>query len=324
MLCGNCSHSIELESARYCPQCGKALHVDNGCLKCHALLLPGARFCHHCGTARSNDIDTADDSAERRQTGSAGPSRLYTRMDDLGIADSDWVEIPGGEFIMGSPESEKDRFDYEVQHPVTVGAFQMLKTPVTFEMFDFYCSYQDVKKPHDETWGRGQRPVINVSYWDVIAYCQWLKKASGWMVRLPTEAEWEYACRAGTTTPFWNGEQITSEQANFDGRFTYNGSSPGIKHSQTVPVAQFSPNPWGLFDMHGNVWEWCASEYSQHYNGLESENACLDVDNHNPRVVRGGSWDNVPSGLRSASRNKLKPDYHFLKVGFRLVRESAS
>ena len=152
-------------------------------------------------------------------------------------------------------------------------------------------------------------------------YCHWLRKETSCQVRLPTEAEWEYACRGGTRTPFWNGEQITSHQANFDGRFTYNGGELGEKRGMTTPVGQFEPNPWGLYDMHGNVWEWCGSEYSDEYDGKEKLSACKEIDNLNPRVVRGGSWDNVPSGLRSASRNKLKPDHHFLKVGVRLLRE---
>jgi len=196
----------------------------------------------------------------------------------------------------------------------------MLKPPVTFDMYDIFCDDVRQAQPVDEGWGRGNRPVINITYWGAMEYCHWLSKRTGANIRLPTEAEWEFACRAGTTTPFWTGETISTEQANFDGGYTYNGGEKGVKLGKTTPVDTFAPNPWGLHDMHGNVWEWCASIFDEEYNGLELEDAGYS-DDLGTRVVRGGSWHNVPGGLRSASRNKLRPSYHYLRVGFRVVRE---
>jgi formylglycine-generating enzyme required for sulfatase activity len=240
---------------------------------------------------------------------------------NYGFTEDDWVTIPAGSFLMGSPESELDRFSNERRHQVQVDGFQILKTPVTFGMFDLFCDEVRHSKPADETWGREKRPVINVSYWSAMEYCYWLSKRCGCHIRLPTEAEWEYACRADTTTPFWTGEIITTEQANFDGNCTYAGSPKGVALGRTSPVDSYPANPWGLHDMHGNVWEWCASVFDEDYNGLELEDAGDDQDELRERVVRGGSWHNVPGGLRSASRNKLRPNYHYLRVGFRLIRE---
>ena len=237
------------------------------------------------------------------------------------IAESDWALIHGGEFLMGSPPEEKGRMDHERQHRVQVNSFEMLKTPVTFAMYDAYCDARDLDKPKDEGWGREMRPVINVDFWSAMGYISWLRKRTGWHLRLPTEAEWEYACRAETTTPYWTGDTITTEQANFDGSFPPLGEEKGIRRGMSTPVDQFPANPWGLHDMHGNVWEWCASEYDSEYTGLELLSACKDTDNPNPRVLRGGSWSNVHSVVRSASRNELGPNLHFFKVGFRLVRE---
>jgi formylglycine-generating enzyme required for sulfatase activity len=245
-----------------------------------------------------------------------------SRLKKLGVAESDWVEIPSGEFLMGSPPTEKDRFGNELQHLVTIKKFYLLKTPVTFAMFDLFCDELKIPRPPDEGWGRGKRPVINITYWSAMEYCIWLQKRTGWNIRLPTEAEWEYACRAGTGTPFWTGDIINTEQANFDGNYTYNGSPKGERRGQTTPVDLFPPNPWGLYDMHGNVWEWCASIYAEVYSGQEQQDAGCNRDNLEERVVRGGSWYNVPGGLRSASRNKMGPNYHYLRIGFRILREA--
>ncbi|OQX41852.1 MAG: hypothetical protein B0D89_02805, partial [Candidatus Sedimenticola endophacoides] len=243
------------------------------------------------------------------------------RLGEFGLSIRDFRKIPAGKFLMGSPPEEKDRFDTEQQHEVQIDNFEMLATPVTFEMFDIFCEAIGMTKPHDEKWGRENRPVINVTYWAAMEYCYWLQKRTGWSLRLPTEAEWEYACRAGTATPFWTGETITTEQANFNGDFTYHGSKRGSNRGRTTPVDLFEPNPWGLRDMHGNVWEWTASLWDDTYHGQELENEGDNRDNLEARSVRGGSWYNVPGSLRSASRNKLMPNYHYLKVGFRIVRE---
>jgi formylglycine-generating enzyme required for sulfatase activity/predicted nucleic acid-binding Zn ribbon protein len=350
--CSRCGTPVGSDIPRcwsplYCKESGSAILPGDRhfrCKACNNLFLEQYRFadqplCIHCAEERDHGDAASKAGATdetklkalvqeelaRRiaETESQGGAMFRSQQLSLEIADGDWVLINGGEFLMGSPVDEKDRFDCERQHKVRVNTFEMLKTPVTFAMYDAYCEIHDFDRPNDEGWGRGSRPVINVDYWRVVQYCQWLKKQTGWQVRLPTEAEWEYACRAGTTTPFWTGETITTEQANFDGSYPsyYTGGEKGVRRGMTTPVGEFPANPWGLHDMHGNVWEWCSSEYDEAYGGMELLSACLHSENQNPRVVRGGSWSNVASVVRSASRNKLSPKLHFLKVGFRLVRE---
>ncbi len=344
--CSRCGTPVGSDVPRcwtpiYCKGSGQAILPGDPHFRCDAcggLFLERFRagdgpLCVDCASARG-DQEQAPTATERlqalvqdeldRRMAQAGENGVFRSQQlPLGVSDDDWVLINGGEFLMGSPESEPERFDSERQHLVQVNSFEMLRTPVTFDMYDAYCEIRDLPRPGDEGWGRGDRPVINVDYWSVVRYCQWLKKQTGWQVRLPTEAEWEYACRAGTTTPFWTGDTITTDQANFDGSYPspYTGGRAGERRGMTTPVRQFQPGPWGLYDMHGNVWEWCSSEYEEEYNGKELLSACLQSDNPAPRVVRGGSWYNVASVLRSASRNKLSPKLHFLKVGFRLVRE---
>jgi len=347
MECDNCHHLIEDPEALFCAQCGHSLCRKGRCCFCGKPFQPGAKFCDRCGMP----ADTAPppprpapspfivDTRSVSKAATLGPfkalyeSRLQSvqpRPDDgrqrpgkarFGIREEDWVAIEGGSYLMGSPEDERDRFDNERQHEVKVAPFQILKTPVTFDMFDLFCHDMKHIRPEDEGWGRGNLPVINLTYWSAMEYCFWLSERTADTIRLATEAEWEYACRAGTTTPFWTGSTITTDQANFDGNFTYGGSERGIKRGKTTPVDTFPPNPWGLHDMHGNVWEWCASIFDELYQGLEQENAGYDQTDLRERVVRGGSWYNVPSGIRSASRNKLSPNLHYLRVGFRIVRE---
>ncbi|MES9876661.1 MAG: SUMF1/EgtB/PvdO family nonheme iron enzyme [Candidatus Sedimenticola sp. PURPLELP] len=306
MQCPGCKHLIAEPDARFCPHCGQSLADTLCCAYCGNYIAPGAKYCSHCGRG-------TDSEAEREQTNH--------HLVRLGISETDWQPIPVGNYCMGSPGSEKNRFDNEAQHDTTIAAFEILKSPVTFAMYDAYCTQEALPKPDDETWGRENRPVIHVSYWDAVQYAIWLQKQTGWLIRLPTEAEWEYACRAGTTTPFWTGSSIAPDQANYNSHYSYDGSAISTPPNKTTPVDKYPANPWGLNDMHGNVWEWCASLYDESYSGLELSDATADVTNHHPRVVRGGSWYNLPGALRSASRNQLAPDYSHYRVGFRLVRE---
>ncbi|MES9879899.1 MAG: SUMF1/EgtB/PvdO family nonheme iron enzyme [Sedimenticola sp.] len=323
MICSSCSRTFPAEDSLFCPYCGKKLEKENCCADCGKPYLPHANFCDRCGAPAPEEEGSAQQTIiDPLNNGESHHGEVYsTREVALGIVYEDWALIHGGEFVMGSPEDELYRFDSERQHRVQINSFELLKTPVTFAMYDAYCDVHDITKPKDEGWGRDSRPVINISYWDALGYCSWLRKVTGWQIRLTTETEWEYACRAGSVTPFSTGESISSDQANFDGTYVYGKGERGIRRGMTTPVGQFPPNLWGLYDMHGNVWEWCASEYADDYNGLEQLSACKAADNPNPRVLRGGSWYNVPGSLRSASRNKLAPDLHFLKVGFRIVRE---
>ena len=222
----------------------------------------------------------------------------------------EWVSIPAGTFTMGSPQSEWGEWDNETQHQVTLSAFKMSKYEVTFEQYDLFCEATGRNKPSDEGWGRGKRPVINVSWDDATAFAEWLG------CRLPTEAEWEYACRAGTTTPFNTGNNLTISQANYFG-FYYNGNPKGEYKSETLPVGSFAPNKWGLYDMHGNVWEWCSDRCGPYSSG--SQTNPKGPASGSTRVLRGGSWNDNARFCRSAIRAGNTPERSRNSLGFRLV-----
>jgi sulfatase modifying factor 1 len=223
----------------------------------------------------------------------------------------EWIDIPGGAFVMGSPEGEPSRKANETQHNVTLSPFRMSKYQITFEQYDLFCETTKREKPKDEGWGRGQRPVIHVSWDDATAYAEWMG------CRLPTEAEWEYACRAGTTTPFYTGDNLTTAQANFNGNYPYNNNPKGENRACTIPVGSFDPNPWGLYDMHGNVWEWCIDWYDD-FPGTGQENP-KGPDSGTFRIFRGGGWRNYAELCRSAFRYRYFPDFRHYNIGFRLV-----
>ncbi|MFH1160451.1 MAG: formylglycine-generating enzyme family protein [bacterium] len=223
----------------------------------------------------------------------------------------EWVSIPAGTFLMGSPVTEADRFDDEVQHQVTLRAFQMSKYEITFDQYDLFCKATGRSKPGDEGWGRGNLPVINVSWNDAKAFADWMG------CRLPTEAEWEYAARAGTTTPFPTGYCLTTGQANYNGNFPYSGCNKGSYKQRTMPVGSFPPNAWGLYEMHGNVWEWCSDNYDNYLPGSQTNpQGATSGDN---RVFRGGSWYCYAVYCRPAYRSCYIPDLGNYGIGFRLV-----
>ncbi|MDD2387292.1 MAG: SUMF1/EgtB/PvdO family nonheme iron enzyme [Bacteroidales bacterium] len=226
----------------------------------------------------------------------------------------DMVFIKGGTFNMGSPSNEVQRGDDEYQHSVTLSDFYMGKYEVTFEQYDKFCDATGRENPSDEGWGRDKRPVINVSWNDAVAYCEWFSKKSGKIYRLPTEAEWEYACRAGTTTPFNMGYNITTSQANCNGNYPYNNNTKGVYREKTMPVGSFAPNEWGLYDMHGNVDEWC-SDWYKGYPGSSGVTDCTG----SYRVNRGGSWRDCARNCRGAARSNGTPDGRRSYYGFRLV-----
>jgi formylglycine-generating enzyme required for sulfatase activity len=213
----------------------------------------------------------------------------------------EWVAIPAGTFTMGSPSYETDRVsDAGPQHPVSLSGFKMSKYEVTFAQYDAFCDATGRQKPSDEGWGRGNRPVINVDWNDATAFAQWMG------CRLPTEAEWEYACRAGTTTPFNTGSSLNSSQANFN-------SNVG----QTKPVGSYAPNAWGLHDMHGNVWEWCSDWYGDYSSSPQTNPKGPSSGSY--RVLRGGSWNFYGGSCRSAGRGGHEPSNRYGGFGFRLV-----
>jgi len=224
------------------------------------------------------------------------------------------VVIPAGSFRMGDIQGG-GASDEKAVHTVTVKAFAMSQTEVTFEEYDKYCEATGRKKPNDEGWGRGNRPVINVSWNDAVAYTEWLSGQTGAEYRLPSEAEWEYAARSGSETKYWWGNDIGKNKANCYGDYC------GDSYKYASPVGTFEANPFGLYDTVGNVWEWTCSVYESYGNGEEQR--CADKNSNKNRVLRGGSWDGVPVFTRSANRDYVSPDVTNLSVGFRLLRTLA-
>ena len=231
------------------------------------------------------------------------------------------VVVPAGEFMMGSPAGEEGRYDDEgPQRKVTIARpFAVGKFEVTFAEWDACVAAAAAStSPSDQGWGRGKRPVINVSWEDITKeYLPWLSRKTGKTYRLLTEAEWEYAARAGTTTPFSTGTTITAEQANFDGE-SARQQCQGI--TKTVEVGSFPPNAFGLHDMHGNVWEWVQDCYKDGYAGAPSDGSAVPDAAGCPRVLRGGAWSNEARALRSASRHREASHMRDADFGFRLAR----
>ena len=233
------------------------------------------------------------------------------------INEPEMVEIPAGKFLMGSPEHEEGRESNERQHEVVIEKpFFIGKYEVTFDQYDLFALTEGRRIPDDSDWGRGQRPVINVSWGDALEYAQWLSKKTGKKYRLPTEAEWEYAARGGAQTPYWWGAEIGNGNAN-----CYRCGS-GWDGRSTAPVGSFKANGFGLHDTAGNVLEWTCSEYKEVYDGAEK--SCINKDHTNydsvPRVLRGGSWSLYPLWLRSADRSRFERSYRYDSIGFRLAR----
>ncbi|KYC35634.1 hypothetical protein WA1_07400 [Scytonema hofmannii PCC 7110] len=239
------------------------------------------------------------------------------------------VSIPGGSFLMGSPETEEERSEREgPQHEVTLQPFFMGKYPITQAQWRAIAALPQVNReldPDPSGFKGGDRPVENVSWYDAVEFCDRLSIHTKRNYQLPSEAEWEYACRAGTTTPFHFGETITPELANYDGNYSYGSAPKGKYRKQTTPIGSFQvANAFGLFDMHGNVWEWCADIKHDNYEGAPSNSTSwqLTVDNDN-RMLRGGSWIYNPRNCRSAFRSDGHPDYRYDNAGFRVVLSGA-
>lgn len=222
------------------------------------------------------------------------------------------VELPAGEFMMGSPPQDQDaEVSEKPQHIVRIPyRFAIGRYPVTFEEYEHFCKEDGRKPPSDQGWGRGRRPVINVSWNEAEDYCKWLSKKTKQSYRLPSEAEWEYACRAGTRTRYAFGDQITAVDANF---FDSN-------QNKTTEVGSYLPNPWGLCDMHGNVWEWTQDTWHENYQGAPTDGSAWEYSADAYRVLRGGSWSGDARDVRAASRDHVHPDYRVDLTGFRCAR----
>lgn len=232
--------------------------------------------------------------------------------------------IPAGSFMMGSPENEEGRSECEGPlHPVSFFQhFAMGRYTVTFEQFDYFCDETGHAKPKHYMQGRGAVPVINLRVADAQAYCQWLSDKSGFHYRLPTESEWEYACRAGSVGPFSFAPPLQQEKMNYNGYFRYGGGRKSRSRNNTVPVGSLPANAWGLHEMHGNVQEFVQDVWKPGYRRLPSDGS-VAMTNGNPdvRIVRGGSWFDQPAMCRSAARKTRILDELDVNLGFRLVRE---
>jgi formylglycine-generating enzyme required for sulfatase activity len=261
------------------------------------------------------------------------------RVDDLGQGIGlELVAIPGGSFRMGAPNTEEGWHPSQTpQHTVTIAPFWMGKYPVTQAQWSLVAALPKVNHslpPKPSCFTGAARPVEQVSWQDAIEFCDRVSAQTEAYYRLPSEAEWEYACRAMTTTPFWCGETITTELANYSGvdweyegkvcsKGSYGKGATGSDRRETTVVGSFAiANPFGLYDMHGLVREWCADRWHDSYNGAPDDGtAWIENSTTDQRVLRGGSWNSGPKACRSAFRSKLNPDTHLYDVGFRVVAE---
>ncbi len=234
------------------------------------------------------------------------------------------VVVPSGSFLMGAPTSEEGYDDTEgpqrevvISHPLAVGVHE-----VTFAEWDACVGDGGCNRhrPDDERWNRGRQPVINVNWEDAQAYVRWLAEETGKAYRLLSEAEWEYVARAGTQTPFHFGQTLTPLQANYDATYIYGGGWKGVDRRRTIPVGNFLPNAFGLYDVHGNVWEWVQDCWNSDHTEALRDGQARTTGDCSRRILRGGSWIFSPRVLRSASRNRYAADYRYPYVGFRVTR----
>ena len=233
--------------------------------------------------------------------------------------------VPAGSFTMGSPPSEKGRDKDEgpehqvtISRPLAVGRYE-----VTFAQWDACVAAGGCNghRPDDEGWGRGKRPVIYVSWNRAKAYIAWLSRKTGKSYRLPSEAVWEFAARAGTTTPFHFGATSGPDQANYNGNYAYAGGATGVYRGTTVAVGSFPANAFGLHDMHGNVWEWVEDCWRGSYGGAPSDGTAWTAGGDcRQRVLRGGGWVSSPNNVRTANRFRDNTDYRNNSIGFRVAR----
>ncbi|MFG6101659.1 formylglycine-generating enzyme family protein [Leptothoe sp. EHU-05/26/07-4] len=261
-----------------------------------------------------------------------GQNQYYDEPIAKGVWPLRMMEIPAGSFIMGSPEEELERLDSEgPQHEVSLGRFFMAKYPVTQAQWRAVAAMEQVNQklePEPSDFKGDLNPVENVSWHDAVEFCDRMTIHTNRQYRLPTEAEWEYVCRAGTTTPFHFGQTINTELANYRGTDwkevggvgSYGEGPKGEYRKKTTPVNEFKgANAFGLMDMHGNVWEWCQDHWHENYKGAPTDgSAWIEGGDSKYRVLRGGSWNDFPRDCRSAFRPYITP-VNRNDFGFRVV-----
>ena len=234
-----------------------------------------------------------------------------------------FILVEPGSFMMGSPKTEQFRNADEIRHPMEIKkAYYLQTTEVTLKQWRAIMGKKLLRKRK----GTDDIPVTRVSYYDCLKYIARLNKKKMGIYRLPTEAEWEYACRAGTTTAYSWGDDIDCSRAMYGNNTKKNEDctlffkSMKIKPNGPAPVKRFAPNPWGFYDMHGNVWEWCSDEYTDYLSG--HGNTIYSPVESDSRTRRGGSWYKYGQSLRSANRTYAHPGAKFITTGFRLVRKA--
>jgi formylglycine-generating enzyme required for sulfatase activity/predicted Ser/Thr protein kinase len=273
------------------------------------------------GSLRTVEFEKATINVKRSLTGlkfkfeqSTAQTKSFTV--DLGHnVFLEMIAIPGGTFLMGSLPNEKGhRQSEQPQHQVTIDPFYMSQTVIT------QGQWQAIMGNNPAHFKGENRPVERVSWHNCVVFCNKLFKQTKLGFRLPSEAEWEYACRAGTTTPFYCGKTITTDLANYNGKLNYLGKFPGVYLNRTTEVKYFPANAFGLYDMHGNVWEWCADHWHHSYYSAPTDGGIWSSNNeHHDRVVRGGSWVNYASNCRCAFRLNFSPNQQVNFIGFRVV-----
>ena len=241
---------------------------------------------------------------------------LLNEAEQMLPLEPEMVVIPAGSFWMGCVSGIDCSNAYKPVHEVKIDSFALSKYEVTFEEYDRFTDATGRAQAADAGWGRGRRPVINVSWYDAVAYAAWLSDQTGKTYRLPSEAEWEYAARAGTMTQYSWGNDIGTNRANCA------GCGSQWDRTKTAPVGSFEANGWGLHDMQGNVWEWVRDCWNDNYEGAPADGSAWLSGDCSRHVRRGGSWNNEPWFLRSANRGRYgyTPRDRFYTYGFRIVR----
>ena len=276
------------------------------------------------------DVITVNDRGQKIKR-EEGKAKYFTENLGNGVT-LDLVSIPGDKFLMGTEDEEIKRlvqkFNWKrfrsenPQHEVTVQPFFMGKYPVTQAQWRAIASLPKVNRdlnPEPSFFKGDNRPVEEVSWYDAVEFCQRLSRETGREYRLPSEAEWEYACRAGNTTPFHFGETITTKLANYNGNTYYASEIKGENRNETTSVGSFPPNTFGLYDMHGNVWEWCEDDWHGDYQGAPMNGSAWLSGSSVVKVIRGGSWYYYPVFCRSASRFIFTRFDRNNDFGFRVV-----